>query len=96
MIYSIAILVKSLELKKSMKELDYSPSFWSKVYWDFNDFPKKFGGLGAPSLMICGTPKMPYFGHLGGPGYHSGWGPQTPKFFWEVNEVPIDFAPKTR
>ena len=26
---------------------------------------------------------------FGGPRYHRGWGPQTPKFFWEVQEVPI-------
>ena len=59
MIYSIAILVKSLELKKSMKELDYSSNFWSRFLYDFLDSPKKFGGLGAPPLMISGTPKIP-------------------------------------
>ena len=75
MIYYIAILVKSLEVKKSMNELDYSPSFWSKVYWDFIDFPKKFGGLGAPPTMIPGTPQMPKIRHFGGPTYHKGWGP---------------------
>ena len=47
MIYSIAILVRTLGLKKSMKELDYLPNFWGKVYWDFLDFPKKFWGLGG-------------------------------------------------
>ena len=26
---------------------------------------------------------------FGSPGPYRGWGPQTPKFFWEVQEVPI-------
>ena len=51
--------------KKSMKELDYPPNFWSKVYWDTLDFPKKIWGLGASPLMGPGTPQMPYFGVLG-------------------------------
>ena len=40
-----------------MKELDYPPNFWGRVYWDFHDFPKKFWGLGAPPPMGPGTPK---------------------------------------
>ena len=56
MIYFIAIVVQSLELKKSMNKMDYSPNFWSKVYWDFLDFPKKFGGLEAPPTIALGTP----------------------------------------
>ena len=82
--------------KKSMKELDYPPNFWGRVYWDFLDFPKKIWGLGAPPLMGAGTPQMAKIRHLGGPGPHRGWGPQTPNFFWEVQEVPIDSAPKIR
>ena len=70
--------------KKSMKELDYPPNFWGRVYWDFLDFPKKIWGLGAPPLMGAGTPQMAKIRHLGGPGPHRGWGPQTPNFFWEV------------
>ena len=79
-----------------MKELDYQPNFWSNVYWDFLDFPKKIWGLGAPPPICTGTPQMPKIRHLGGHGPHRGWGPQTLKFFWEVQEVSIDFAPKFR
>ena len=57
MIYSIAILVRSLWLKKSMKELDYLSNFWYIVYCDFLDFPKKIWGLWAPPPMGPGTPK---------------------------------------
>ena len=32
---------------------------------------------------------MPHLGHLGGPRPHRGEGPQTPKFFWEVQDIPI-------
>ena len=66
-----------------MKELGYPPNFWGEVYWDFLNFPKKFWGLGAHPLY-------------GAPGPIEGMGPQTPKFFWEVQEVPIDFTPKIR
>ena len=79
--------------KKSMKELDYPPNFWGRVYWDFLDFPKKIWGLGAPSSMVPGTPEI---GHLGVPDPIEGGVPQTPNFFWEVQEVPIDSAPKIR
>ena len=48
-----------------MKELDYHPNFWSNVYWDFLDFPKKIWGLRAPPTICTGTPKMPYFRYLG-------------------------------
>ena len=33
---------------------------------------------------------------FGGPGSHRGWGLQTPKFFWEVQEVPIGFPGKIK
>ena len=79
-----------------MKELDYHPNFWSNVYWDFLDFPKKIWGLRAPPAICTGTPKMPYFRHLGGPGTDRGRGPQTTKIFWDVQEVPTDIAPKIR
>ena len=48
MIYFIAILVRSLGLKKSMKELCDLPNFWSKVYCDFLDFPKNVLGAWGP------------------------------------------------
>ena len=50
---------------------------------------KKFGVWGPSPLRGPGTLQMPHLGHLGGPGPPIGWGPQTPKFFWEVQEVPI-------
>ena len=74
----IAILVQSLGLKKIMKELDYPPNFWGRVYWDFHDFPKKFWGLGAPPPMGPGTPHMPYFGV---PGPIKGGAPRPQIFF---------------
>ena len=55
--YSLAISVDHIWLTKTMKELDYPPNFWGRVYWDFLDFPKKIWGLGAPSPMGPGTPK---------------------------------------
>ena len=76
-----------------MKELGYPPNFWGEVYWDFLDFPKKIWGLGTPPPMGPGTPQMPYFGvpdPIGGGSLR----PQI--FFWEVQEVQIDFAPKIR
>ena len=75
--------------KKYMKELDQPLNFLGRTYWDFLDSPKKFWCLGAPPPMGPGTPKQPQISLFGGPGYHRGWGPQTPKFFWEVQEVPI-------
>ena len=79
-----------------MKELGYHPNFWSNVYSDFLDFPKKKLGLRAPPAICTGTPKMPYFRYFGGPSTDSGRGPQTPNFFGEVQKVPIDIAPKIR
>ena len=76
-----------------MKELDYPPHFWGRVYWDFHDFPKKFWGLGAPPPMGPGTPQMPYF-VVPGPIRGGALRPQI--FFWEVQEVLIDSAPKIR
>ena len=35
------------------------------------------------------APNFSWRAKFGGPGFHRGWGPQTPKFFWEVQEVPI-------
>ena len=81
MIYFIAILVRSLGLKKSMKELCYLPNFWSKVYCDFLDFPKKIWGLGAPPPMGPRTPQMPYFRVLGPIRDWAPRGLQTPNFF---------------
>ena len=78
--------------KKSMKELDYPPNFWSKVYWDTLDFPKKIWGLGAPPPMGPGNPHMPYFGV---PHPIGGEAPR-PQNFGEVQEVPIDSATKIR
>ena len=92
----MAILVRSLGLKKSMKELDYPPNFWNIVYWDVLDFSKKIWSLGAPPPMRPGPLEMAKIRHLGGPGPHRGWGPLTPKFFWELQEVPIDSVPKSR
>ena len=37
-----------------MKELDYPPNFWGRVYWDFLDFPKKFWCLRADPLWDPG------------------------------------------
>ena len=51
MIYFIVVLVRSLELKKSMKELEQPFNFFWRTYQDFLDFPKKFWGLG-PSPHI--------------------------------------------
>ena len=51
--------------KKSMKELDYPPNFWGRVYWDFLDFPKKIWGLGAPPNGGPGTPQVGIRGVLG-------------------------------
>ena len=61
-----------------MKELDYLPNFWSKVYWDFLHFPKKIWGLWAHPLY--GAPDPPN-GACGGSGPHRGGGPKDPKFF---------------
>ena len=82
--------------KKSMKELDYPPNFWSKVYWHFLDSQKKFWGLGAPSPYLYWDPQNALNKAFGGSHPHRGWGPQTPNFFWEVQSAPIDFAPKIR
>ena len=76
-----------------MKELDYPPNFGGRVYWDFLDFPKKNLGSGGLTPYGAWDPPNALFW---GPGPHKGWGPQTPKFFWEVQEVPIDSAPKIR
>ena len=69
-----------------MKELDYPLNFFWRTYWDFLKFPQKIWGLRAPPPIGPGTPPNASFG---GPGPHMGWGPQTPNFFWEVQEVPI-------
>ena len=79
-----------------MKELDFPPNFWSKVYWDLLDFTKKNWGLWTPPPICTGTPKYLKIRHFGGPGTDRGRGPQTPNFFWEVQKVPIDIAPKIR
>ena len=50
---------------------------------------KKFGVWGPSPLMGPGTPKCPKWGIWRPPGPHRGEGPQTPKFFWEVQDVPI-------
>ena len=54
------------------------------MYWDYLDFPKKFWGLGPYPLYGAQGPDLSCFGGIGGPGPHRGWGPQSPKFFWEV------------
>ena len=74
-----------------MKELGYPPNFWGEVYWDLLDFPKKIWGLWANPFYGA---RGPYMGYMGPPGPIDGMGPQTPKFFWEVQEAPIDFTPK--
>ena len=48
--------------------------------------PKKNLGSKGPTQRGA---RDPQFGYLGGPGPPIGWGPQTPKFFWEVQDVPI-------
>ena len=48
--------------------------------------PKKILGSGGPTQWGAQDPPNT---HFGGPGPPIGWGPQTPKFFWEVQEVPI-------
>ena len=73
MIYFIVVLVRSLELKKSMKELEQPFNFFWRTYQDFLDFPKKFWGLGPSPHIGSGTPQMP---HLGVPGP-----PDPQKFF---------------
>ena len=47
---------------------------------------KKILVVGGPTPYGARDPQITLFR---GPGYHRGWGPQTPKFFWEVQEVPI-------
>ena len=41
-----------------MKELDQPLKFFWRTYWDFLDFPKKFGGLGGPSPYGAQDPQM--------------------------------------
>ena len=48
--------------------------------------PKKILGSGGPTQWGAQDPPN---AHLGVPGPYIGWGTQTPKFFWEVQEVPI-------
>ena len=48
--------------------------------------PKKLFVVGGPTPYGAQDPPYALFW---GPGPHKGWGPQTPKFFWEVQEVPI-------
>ena len=79
-----------------MKELDYPPNFWNIVYWDVLDFSKKIGVWGPLPIWGPGPPKLLKIRHFGGPGTDRGRGPQTPNFFWEVQKVPIDIAPKIR
>ena len=79
-----------------MKELDYPPNFWSKVYLDFLDFPKKIWGLGAPPPMGPGTPKCLILDNMGVLVQIGGGALRPQIFFWEVQEVQIDFAPKIR
>ena len=76
-----------------MKELGYPPNFWDKVYWDFLHFPKKIWGLWVH--LFYGA-RGPPDGVYGTPGPIEGVSPQAPKFFWEVQEVLIDFTPKIR
>ena len=81
MIYYIAILVKSLELNKSMKELDYSSNFWSKVKQDFLDFSKKIWESGGPSLHDTRDPQNVLFQAYWGSRVSQGEGSPDPKFF---------------
>ena len=51
--------------------------------------PKKNLGSEGPTLYGTQDPQNASFRAFGGPESHRGWGPQTPKLFWEVLEVPI-------
>ena len=68
--------------------MNHSPKLVKKVYWVLIDFPKIFLGLWAHPIYGAGGPPN---GVYGAPGPIEGVGPQTPNFFWEVYEVPIDF-----
>ncbi len=70
--------------KKSMKELDYPPNFWGRVYWDFLDFPKKIWGRWPLPLWGPGPPIPPKQLKSRPWAPYRGVGPQTPKMFWEV------------
>ena len=48
--------------------------------------PKKILVFGGPTPYGTWDPQISLFC---GPGSHRGWGPKTPKMFWEVQEVPI-------
>ena len=63
-----------------MKELDYHPNFWGNVYWDFLDFPKKFGVCGPLPLSVPGPPKCLILGILGVPVQIAG-GALRPQIF---------------
>ena len=91
MICLIAVLVKSLGLKKSMKELGYPPNFWDRVFWDFLDFPKNFWSLWAHPLYGSRGPHIP---HLGALGPHRRGGPTDPKNFLGSPGSPNRLYPK--
>ena len=78
--------------KKSMKEMDPQANFFKKSLLGLPGLPKKIlGSVGPPPLWGPGPPKWVQMGHVGVPDPIEGVGPQTPKIFWEVQEVPIDF-----
>ena len=77
--------------------MDPQANFLKKSLLGLPGLPKKnLGSVGPPPLWGPGPPKWVQMGHMGVPGPIEGVGPQTPKFFWEVQEVPIDSAPKIR
>ena len=78
--------------KKSMKEMDPQVKTYVKSLLGLPGLPKKFlGSVGPPPLWGPGPPHAPFGPIWGVPGPIEEVGPQTPNFFWEVQEVPIDF-----
>ena len=51
------------------------------MYWDYQDFPKKFWGLRAASPMMPRTPRRPQNSFIGGPRPHIDGGAPDPKIF---------------
>ena len=91
MIYYIAILVQSLGLKKFQEGVEVATQFLGQSLLGLSGLPKKFLESRGPYPLGGQGPQNRVFG---GAEPHRVWGSQTPNFFWEVQEVPIDFAPK--
>ena len=82
----VAILVNYMWLKKNHERVGQATYFFVEDLLGLPGLPKKFLVFGGPTPYGIQDRKI---GLFGGPRYHRGWDPQTPKFFWEVQEVPI-------